>query len=216
MARRWLLGPIALLVVTVAGPARAEVVTFDIVGTVSSFSNPDGLLNPGDVTVGAPIAIKLAYDTSSTPVSSTSTEAVYRPLSFQFTFSTGAVSFDTGPLIFSSVTVQNDGVSGDVFQAQTSTGGFPYVNRISLELDDPGATVFSDTSLPNQLDPSQFSGLKIEADLSDTELTAQILGEVTSITKETLTPEPASIALLGFGALGLVGYGWRKRRQWQP
>jgi hypothetical protein len=26
-------------------------------------------------------------------------------------------------------------------------------------------------------------------------------------------PEPASLTLLGIGALGLLGYGWRKRRQ---
>ncbi len=26
-------------------------------------------------------------------------------------------------------------------------------------------------------------------------------------------PEPSSVALLGIGALGLVGYGWRRRRR---
>jgi hypothetical protein len=28
----------------------------------------------------------------------------------------------------------------------------------------------------------------------------------------TAAPEPASLTLLGIGALGLLGYGWRKRK----
>jgi hypothetical protein len=32
----------------------------------------------------------------------------------------------------------------------------------------------------------------------------------------TATPEPASLALLGFGALGLAGYGWRLHRRRLP
>jgi hypothetical protein len=29
----------------------------------------------------------------------------------------------------------------------------------------------------------------------------------------TAAPEPASLTLLGLGALGLLGYGWRRRQQ---
>jgi hypothetical protein len=46
-------------------------------------------------------------------------------------------------------------------------------------------------------------GVGIEGDLNGIQL--QSLA--------TTTPEPASLTLLGVGALGLVGYGWRQRRR---
>jgi hypothetical protein len=34
----------------------------------------------------------------------------------------------------------------------------------------------------------------------------------TATTATTATPEPASLTLLGIGAAGLLGYGWRRKR----
>jgi hypothetical protein len=36
--------------------------------------------------------------------------------------------------------------------------------------------------------------------------------KVVVLAPATATPEPASLTLLGFGAVGLLGYGWRRRR----
>jgi hypothetical protein len=36
---------------------------------------------------------------------------------------------------------------------------------------------------------------------------------VTVATPPTVTPEPSSIVLIGLGSIGLLGYGWRRRKQ---
>jgi hypothetical protein len=55
---------------------------------------------------------------------------------------------------------------------------------------------------------SSSSATSAQAQFFDSPVTALGFGPAA-----TAAPEPASLTLLGLGALGLLGYGWRKRRQ---
>ena len=45
--------------------AKAEIVTFNFTGTVTSVYNPYGVISPGLITVGDPVQTSLRYDTTS-------------------------------------------------------------------------------------------------------------------------------------------------------
>jgi hypothetical protein len=59
--------------------------------------------------------------------------------------------------------------------------------------------------------PTDFSGSFVNFFVSESNMGE--LGAITSYSQEAnATPEPASLTLVGLGAAGLLGYGWRRRR----
>jgi hypothetical protein len=79
--------------------------------------------------------------------------------------------------------------------------------------DPSGSTTFQ-----NGLNYADFTAMAdASGSLSFTFRGGNVEGDLNGIQLQSLattaTPEPASLTLLGFGAIGLLGYGWRQRRR---
>ena len=99
--------------------------------------------------------------------------------------------------------VSGGNVVGSYYDSVGMSHGFLYDGSGFTTLDPPGSnyTVAQGVSGANvvgdYLDSAGFHGFLYHADVS-------------------AVPEPASVTLLGFGLVGLAGYGWRRRKRSVP
>ncbi len=151
-----------------------------------------------------------SYDSSSAPTGQSANAAIYPSGPFEITIDGTHVFQAPVPLTFR---IQNDDVNFfDTFEFFTTGGAvlpFPYNPNdefIRVSVRDATDSVFSDTSLPTNLNLADFSTreLFIRTDLDRAAGQLWIVsGQITSLS--TTVPEPASALLLAFATVALAG-----------
>jgi len=198
---------IALILGTVAVTAQATDQAFTVEGIITEIQSPDDPFQ-----IGRSFELTVTYDNEIADdlLPDTPRQGDYQPnLSFVFNYDSGAY-VGTGGSEVSWISIY-DGPDRDFFQATVSgpLAGFPDVNgnrlmQAWLTLSDSSSAVFSDDSLPLEIDPSQFDSGTFSLAFGPG---YHISGSVVQV------PEPSTFGLLLLGSLlfGAIASGNARR-----
>jgi len=207
----------AVLLFVAIRPASAGPITFTFSGTIHSVGFDDPVDEFG---IGDPITLLLTVEsttTDSTPLSATL--GTYNAITaVELTLGTYSASGAAGQLLITN----DDPAIGDAFQIRATSLTGPPINGVPLnasqlqllDLRDESATVFGSDALPSvpfSLTPfleSNFASLRLR--FGPAENSTFVGAQITELNGPTV-PEPTSLALFGFGALGLLGLARRHR-----
>jgi len=200
--------------------ANAAIVYVDWSGIVSdSHWSVAGTIDIGDTITGS-----FSYDDATPPSPESFFYTSYYETYHDSSFSVNGLSGTTSG---NRITVSNDTASGDQFASLATLGTEAYsgdliggqpVHAIDVRFGDSAGTALMDTSLPSELDSSDFDlppwGSRIEIPIYDFledewVWTSAVKFDVTDFTTTTV-PIPAAVWLFGSA---LAGLGWLRRKQ---
>jgi hypothetical protein len=187
------------------GQATAGPITFDF-----QFDNAGIDPNRPDGTIIPPLVGSGTFTINNDPGLGTFTLASLGAFTMSFTFNDGnsftQADIATNNSITTAVITSSGTGERVVFSDGGSGGGGPFNG--SLDLVNAGGAFL--TFEPSFLVPPPPSPGGLDLYLENGNLQGDYLALTPSV---AATPEPSSLTLLGLGSLGLLGYGWRRRKQ---
>jgi hypothetical protein len=220
----------------VAGAARADIVEYNFVATISTEVQLDntGTFNivSSSNLLGATVALQdtitgqFFYDTTAstssafqmlTPASGSNHVYMNSAAGMQFIDVSGGASYLSNPAGSASLAVWNkdSNVSGaDMFALGTTavTGANGLKSGAAIDLVDGSGSAFQSSQVPTQLNSQQFGSGSLSAYWRTGDGQMLIINaNLDTMTPAAAVPEPSSVAMLlaGLGALALVA---RRRR----
>lgn len=100
----------------------------------------------------------------------------------------------------------------------TALGGLAAGTVAAVSADSTGGGIRFNFGPPSLTPPDTTLALIIRTDAQRFDFNGQIgihdgtTANVNAYEPTSATPEPASVVLLGFGAAGMLGYGWKRRK----
>lgn len=203
-----------VLLLSLSSPALAELLEFEIAGTIDFVNDPDADIS--SVTVGTPFNGIFRYDDSTAELFG-GVDATFGTYSPTAPFQT--VSFEAGGLTFANssnapadITTVNDfadpffGLSDQMsvfgFFADTPADTSIVPTEIGLSMVTTNTSVLPDISLPSSLDLSDWGAAIVF--FSAESSTGQLLEFTGAIESLSLVPEPGTLSLLSLALLPLA------------
>jgi hypothetical protein len=182
------------------GTGRAESITYTETFTATgTLTSPGGTVTP---FTGAQVTITATADTGNSR----------HPVPGVFLVTAGSATIaGIGTGNFTDIlTVADNTGSERLIIADTNT---------SSEIVDTTSSAFATYDLSTSIGPvsgppnGANNGSSFNTSLGELQFTSFGSTSTFTATLASAAPEPASLTLLGIGAAGLAGYGWRKRRR---
>jgi hypothetical protein len=180
-----------------AGPARADIIlSFDMpsytisrvgtTATVEVFASQNATgpqVSPGDPLISAAITVSFGTPSGITDINMVVSSPAW---------DAGSATIGASSASLAETSLAGIGTLPVLMGTFTFEGLSPGMTTISVDQETPGPTFVTSSGAT----PGVVAGTA----------TITVEGPTTGV------PEPASLTLLGIGAVGLIGYGWRRRK----